>query len=216
LINPIRNLCSRNDELKRYLHLEGIALHALGDAGVDAGSLPLDTPLSALGEFTGVQGHARWAAEASGSAEPTIRDLAFVLEGANRVVGTADEIACYLEEWREAGVNGINIYHATSPGSFREVADRLFPTLRERGLIATDKSGDAASRAAWPRRPAAAYTRRPLATGEAESAPTDRRGSRPDGQGTTRDSDECRVRGREARCCSRRTRPRRSETTRAS
>jgi hypothetical protein len=96
------------------------------------------------------------------------------------------------------------------------VADRLFPTLRERGLIATDKSGDVASRAAWPRRPAAAYTRRPLATGEAESAPTDRRGSRPDGQGTTRDSDECRVRGREARCCSRRTRPRRSETTRAS
>jgi hypothetical protein len=79
LINPIRNLCSRNDELKRYLHLEGIALHALGDAGVDAGSLPLDTPLSALGGFTGVQGHARWAAEASGSAEPTIRDLAFVL-----------------------------------------------------------------------------------------------------------------------------------------
>jgi hypothetical protein len=114
LINPIRNLCSRNDELKRYLHLEGIALHALGDAGVDAGSLPLDTPLSALGEFSGVQGHARWAAEASGSAEPTIRDLAFVLEGANRVVGTADEIACYLEEWREAGVNGINIYHAST------------------------------------------------------------------------------------------------------
>jgi hypothetical protein len=81
LINPIRNLCSRNDELKRYLHLEGIALHVLGDAGVDAGSLPLDTPLSALGEFTGVQGNARWAAEASGSAEPTIRDLAIVLEG---------------------------------------------------------------------------------------------------------------------------------------
>jgi hypothetical protein len=81
LINPVRNLCSRNDELKRYLHLEGIALHALGDARVDAGSLPLDTPLSALGEFTGVQGHARWAAEASGSAEPTIRDLAFVLGG---------------------------------------------------------------------------------------------------------------------------------------
>jgi hypothetical protein len=115
LINPIRNLCSRNDELKRYLHLEGIALHALGDAGVDAGSLPLDTPLSALGEFTGVQGHARWAAEASGSAEPTIRDLAFVLEGANRVVGTADEIACYLEEWREAGVNGINVYVLQPP-----------------------------------------------------------------------------------------------------
>jgi FMN-dependent oxidoreductase (nitrilotriacetate monooxygenase family) len=131
----------RNDEIKRYLDLEGVALHALGDAGVDAGSLPLDTPISALGEFKGVQGFARWAAESSGSTEPTIRDLAFVLEGANRVVGTAKEIADYLEEWREAGVDGINVYHATVPGSFREVADRLFPTLRERGLISTDKSG---------------------------------------------------------------------------
>ena len=67
--------------------------------------------------------------------------MAWVMEGANRVVGTPKEIADHLEEWREAGVDGINVYHATVPGSFREVADRLFPTLRERGLITTDKSG---------------------------------------------------------------------------
>lgn len=85
--------------------------------------------------------YARWAAEASGNDAPTIRDLAWVMEGANRVVGTATEIADQLEQWREAGVNGINVYHATVPGSFQEVADRLFPTLRERGLISTDKSG---------------------------------------------------------------------------
>jgi len=131
----------RNDELKRFLDLEGIALHALGDAGVDAGGLSLDTPISELDEFTGVQSFKRWAAEASGNEEPTIRDMAWVLEGANRVVGTPKEIADRLEEWREAGVDGINVYHATVPQSFREVADRLFPTLRERGLIAVDKSG---------------------------------------------------------------------------
>lgn len=136
-----REAVRRSDEIKRYLDLEGVALHALGDAGVDAGRFPLDTPLSELGEFTGVQGFARWAAESSGHSEPTIRDLAWVLEGANRVVGTAKEIADRLEEWREAGVDGINVYHATVPGTFTEVADRLFPTLRERGLIATDKSG---------------------------------------------------------------------------
>lgn len=131
----------RNDEIKRHLDLEGIALHALGDAGIDAGSHPLDTPLSELGEFTGVKSYARWAAESSGNDEPTIRDLAWVMEGANRVVGTPGDIADRLEEWREAGVNGINVYHATVPGSFQEVADRLFPTLRERGLLSTDKSG---------------------------------------------------------------------------
>ena len=40
-----------------------------------------------------------------------------------------------------ASESGINVYHATVQGSFREVADRLFPTLRQRGLISTDKSG---------------------------------------------------------------------------
>ena len=131
----------RNDEIKRYLDLEGVALHALGDAGVDAGSLPLDTPISKLEKFTGVQSFVRWAAESSGNPDPTIRDLAWVLEGANRLVGTPEEIASQLEEWREAGVDGINVYHATVPGSFLEVADRLFPTLRERGLLARDRSG---------------------------------------------------------------------------
>jgi hypothetical protein len=38
-------------------------------------------------------------------------------------------------------VDGVNVYHATVPGSFLEVSQRLFPTLRERGLIANDKSG---------------------------------------------------------------------------
>ena len=77
----------------------------------------------------------------SGNEEPTIRDMAWVLEGANRVVGTPKEIADQLEEWREAGVDGVNVYHATVPQSFAEVSDRLFPTLRDRGLIATEKSG---------------------------------------------------------------------------
>jgi len=131
----------RNNELKRYLDLEGIALHALGDAGIDGGSLSLDTPISELGEFTGIKSFIRWASESSGNDEPTIRDMAWVLEGANRVIGTAKEIADQLEEWREAGVDGINVDHATVPGSFAETADRLFPTLRERGLISTDKSG---------------------------------------------------------------------------
>jgi FMN-dependent oxidoreductase (nitrilotriacetate monooxygenase family) len=136
-----RDAVRKNDELKRHLDLEGIVLHALGDAGIDAGAFPLDTPLSELGEFKGVRGYARWAREATGGEEPTIRDLAWVLEGATRVVGTADEIADQLEEWREAGVDGINIYDVVRPRSFVEVADRLFPTLRERGLISTDKSG---------------------------------------------------------------------------
>jgi len=136
-----RDAVRREDEIKRYLDIEGFALHALGDAGLDAGHLPLDTPLSELDEFTGVQSFKRWSAELSGTAEPTIRDMVLSYSSANRVVGTAEEVADQLEEWREAGVDGINVYHGTVPGSFLETSERLFPTLRERGLIGTDKSG---------------------------------------------------------------------------
>ena len=117
-----------------HTSLEGLALHALGDAGVDAGGLPLDTPLSELGEFRGVQGARRWAAEASGHDEPTIRDLATVFLTASRIVGTAHEIADRLEEWRDAGVTGVNVTHNTRPGTFVELGRELLPTLRERGL----------------------------------------------------------------------------------
>lgn len=129
------------DELDRDLDRVGLALHALGDGGVDAGRLPLDTPLSELPEFNGVRGVARWAAEVSGNPDPTVADLGSVYAGSSRIVGTPDSIAGRLEEWREAGVNGINVYHVTVPGTFREVSALLFPTLRERGLLASEKSG---------------------------------------------------------------------------
>jgi FMN-dependent oxidoreductase (nitrilotriacetate monooxygenase family) len=128
-------------ELERLLDREGLALHALGDGGVDAGGLPLDTPLSELPEFNGVRGVARWAAEISGNPDPTIEDLGSVYAGSSRVVGTPESIADQLEEWREAGVNGVNVYHVTVPGTFREVSALLFPELRRRGLLGTDKSG---------------------------------------------------------------------------
>lgn len=128
-------------ELERLLDTEGLALHALGDGGVDAGGLPLDTPLSQLPEFNGVRGVARWAAEVSGNPDPTVADLGSVYAGASRVVGTPESIADQLEEWRQAGVGGVNVYHVTVPGTFREVSSLLFPLLRERGLLSTDKSG---------------------------------------------------------------------------
>ncbi|GAC67838.1 LLM class flavin-dependent oxidoreductase [Gordonia soli] len=127
--------------IEEYSSLEGILSHILGDAGIDAGGLDLDTPIDDLGEFRGVQGWRRWAEEAAGSDRPTIGHLARVFERASRIVGTPEQIADRLEEWRDAGIDGVNVFHATRPGTFVEIGELLFPELRRRGLLSTDKSG---------------------------------------------------------------------------
>ena len=118
---------------QEYLNREGIAMHLLGDAGIDAGGLPLDTPLSTLGEFRGVHSVKRWTAEYAGDREPTIADVAAV-SWERRLVGTPDEIADALEEWRDAGIRAVNVKHLVRPGTFRDVGEKLLPTLRRRGL----------------------------------------------------------------------------------
>jgi len=127
--------------LEEYLSVEGVLCHILGDAGIDAGALPLSTPLSELGEFRGVQGWARWAAEAAGTDDPTVADLGRVFERSSRIVGSVEEVADKLEEWRAAGIDGVNVFHAVRPHTFTDIAELLFPELRRRGLISTDKSG---------------------------------------------------------------------------
>jgi long-chain alkane monooxygenase len=126
--------------MEELLSIEGVLCHILGDAGVDAGALPLDTPLSDLGEFRGVQGWLRWAGEAA-DAEPAIADLGRSFERSSRIVGTPAEIADRLEEWRDAGIDGVNVFHAVRPDTFKDIAELLFPELRRRGLLSADKSG---------------------------------------------------------------------------
>ncbi|CAN5840104.1 NtaA/DmoA family FMN-dependent monooxygenase [soil metagenome] len=129
----------REAKMEELVSLEGVLSHMLGDAGIDAGALPLDTPLSELGEFRGIQGFKRAADDAS--ADPTIADLGRAFERASRIVGSPTEIADRLEEWRDAGIDGVNVFHATRPGTFEDIAELLFPELRRRGLLGTDKSG---------------------------------------------------------------------------
>jgi FMN-dependent oxidoreductase (nitrilotriacetate monooxygenase family) len=126
--------------MEELLSVEGVLCHILGDAGIDAGALPLDTPLSDLGEFRGIQGWVRWAAEGA-DGEPTIDDLGRAFERSSRIVGSPEEIADRLETWRDAGIDGVNIFHAVRPDTFKDIADLLFPELRKRGLLGTDKSG---------------------------------------------------------------------------
>jgi FMN-dependent oxidoreductase (nitrilotriacetate monooxygenase family) len=127
-------------QIEELSSIEGVLCHILGDAGIDAGALPLDTPISELGEFRGIQGWLRSAEDAAGG-EATIADLGRAFERSSRIVGSPTEIADKLEQWRDAGIDGVNVFHAVRPGTFKDIAELLFPELRKRGLLSTDKSG---------------------------------------------------------------------------
>ncbi|KAL2876603.1 hypothetical protein SGCOL_008181 [Colletotrichum sp. CLE4] len=54
-------------------------------------------------------------------------------------VGSAARVADFLEEWvRIADLDGFNVGHVTSPGSFEDLVDLLVPELRRRGLHGHD------------------------------------------------------------------------------
>ncbi|MDQ4135578.1 MAG: LLM class flavin-dependent oxidoreductase [Pseudomonadota bacterium] len=122
-------------ELDEYLSADGFLLHSnLGFDPETGEALDPDLPLSKLRTNTNVS-HLNWLRELSPDPDPKVRDLATLsakLRG--RVVGTPEQIADRLEEWRAIGVDGINVMNWILPGSFEEFVDHVVPALQDRGL----------------------------------------------------------------------------------
>jgi alkanesulfonate monooxygenase SsuD/methylene tetrahydromethanopterin reductase-like flavin-dependent oxidoreductase (luciferase family) len=126
-------------ELEETLDIEALLAHVGGGFGVDLGGLPLDTPLGDLAT-EGSQGHLEAIRASVRDGNPTLRDIALYRSRANRVVGTPEQIADRLEEWQDAGIDGINIINQTIPGSYTDFIDGVLPELRSRGLAQADYS----------------------------------------------------------------------------
>jgi long-chain alkane monooxygenase len=124
-------------DLDATLDYDALIAHIGGGFGVDLGGLPLDTP---LGDITteGSQGHLEAIIASSPNGNPTLRDLALYRSRANQIVGTPEQIADRLEEWQDAGIDGINIINQTLPGSYTEFIDGVLPELQRRGLAQTE------------------------------------------------------------------------------
>ncbi|MET0303084.1 MAG: LLM class flavin-dependent oxidoreductase [Microbacteriaceae bacterium] len=122
-------------ELDEYLSSDGFLLHSnLGFDPKTGEPLDPDTPLSQLSTNTNVT-HLQWMRELSPDPDPRVRDLATLaakLRG--RIVGTPEQIADRLAEWRDAGVDGINVMNWVLPDSFEDFVDGVIPELQDRGL----------------------------------------------------------------------------------
>jgi FMN-dependent oxidoreductase (nitrilotriacetate monooxygenase family) len=122
-------------ELEEKIDVDGMVAHMGGAIGVDLGGLDPDDPLDAV-STEGVQGILTWLRESAGGGNPTVRDVMHLMSRRTRVVGTAEQIADRLGDYRAAGVDGVNVVNATIPGSYQEFIDDVMPLLRERRLAA--------------------------------------------------------------------------------
>ena len=126
----------RNErELEEKIDVDGMVAHMGGAIGVDLGGLDPDDSLDAV-STEGVQGILGWLRESAGGGNPTVRDVMHLMSRRTRVTGTPEQIADRLDDYRQAGVDGVNVINATIPGSYQEFIDAVMPTLRERGLAA--------------------------------------------------------------------------------
>jgi FMN-dependent oxidoreductase (nitrilotriacetate monooxygenase family) len=128
---------AKERDLEERIDVDGMVAHMGGAIGVDLGGLDPDDSLDAV-STEGVQGILGWLRESAGGGNPTVRDVMHLMSRRTRVVGTPEQIADRLAEYREAGVDGVNVINATIPGSYDEFIEQVMPTLRERNLASAD------------------------------------------------------------------------------
>jgi alkanesulfonate monooxygenase SsuD/methylene tetrahydromethanopterin reductase-like flavin-dependent oxidoreductase (luciferase family) len=126
--------CGLDASVDESIDLDGMVAHLSGAVGVDFGDHPLDTPLGDITNTDGVRSIVAWVQDSVSGRKATVRDLGLLQARNSRVVGTPETISDQLQQWRNAGVDGINVVNATIPGSYEEFVDHVIPVLQDRGL----------------------------------------------------------------------------------
>ncbi len=123
----------READLDAYASLDGYLAHMNFGVRPDGSRYSPDTPLAAI-DTNDSRSFLEWLRQDVQGREPVVADIATLLARRGRVVGTPEQIADQLTAWRDAGVDGINVFNWRIPGSYDEFIDHVLPVLRERGL----------------------------------------------------------------------------------
>ncbi|MDI3329442.1 MAG: NtaA/DmoA family FMN-dependent monooxygenase [Micrococcus sp.] len=119
------------------LDIEALLAHTGGGLGIDFGGRDPDEPLADL-VTEGGRGQLEAVRRFAGTQTPTVRDFALFRTRANLLAGTPEQIADALQEWQDAGIDGINLINHTIPGSYAEFIEAVLPELQRRGLAQTE------------------------------------------------------------------------------
>lgn len=129
-------------DLDDSLDIDMLIAHTGGSLGIDLGYLDWDSPIGEM-NTEGSQGHLEELKKMTPDGRMTLRDLAHFRAQSTRIVGTPEQIVDELEEWQDAGIDGINVMNSTIPGSYHEFIDHILPVLRDRGMAKPAPEPDA-------------------------------------------------------------------------
>lgn len=150
------------DHLQSLVHPEvGLAQleHHLG--GVDLSAYDLDAPFPLLEEVAGATSRAALLSHVARRDGLSIRALYLqvaVARGHPVVVGTAADLADWMQDWFSAGAaDGFNVMPGWLPGGLTDFVDLVVPELQRRGLFRTQYEGRTARENLGLARPASRY-----------------------------------------------------------
>ncbi len=126
----------KQHEIESYVNPIGELVEAAGILGMDLSGYGLDDEIdiSAAPGFKGIMGEATLGA---GVTTATPRQIAS-FSGVPPIVGTPEKVADAIEEWHEAGVDGVNVGDYLYSHAFIDFAELVMPELQKRGLAQTE------------------------------------------------------------------------------
>src|SRR5262249_23045555 len=123
----------KSAEADEYLSSEAALAFSSSTMGTDLSQMDLDSPVGNF-ETNALQGQFRALAEAAPDKSWTFREVVTSLT-TYRIVGTPEQIADRLAEWRDAGIMGVNVGSVTGPEDTYDFLKHAAPVLQARGLM---------------------------------------------------------------------------------
>ncbi|OTB04323.1 hypothetical protein M426DRAFT_156470 [Hypoxylon sp. CI-4A] len=132
---------AKYDELLKYGSVVGGLVLVSGWTGIDLSKIPLDQEITAADSLEAHKVRSILDAFTTTSESipkwtPRVIAQKASIGGLGPVgIGSPQTVADDLERWiREADLDGFNIGHVTTPGTFEDVVELLVPELRRRGI----------------------------------------------------------------------------------
>ena len=127
---------ARHQEYRRYIDPEGALALWSGWLGTDLSRFDLDDPVAVTDNE-----YLKSSVQMFGQGQWTLRDFvdahAIDAEGGFSV-GSPEQVADDLQDWvAETDVDGFNLTHVITPGSFVDFVDYVIPELQRRGAYKT-------------------------------------------------------------------------------
>lgn len=120
-------------EYDEYASLDGFLAHHNYAVDRHGRPYPPDTPLADI-RTEASQSILDWYSRSLPGQVPTVADLGRLASRRGRIAGTPEQIADQLEQWQQAGIDGVNVINWRLPGSYQEFNEHLLPVLQKRGL----------------------------------------------------------------------------------